>query len=126
MGPNCNFSGCTYPIQVVSGGTLVVQQQAGITIITTAGGNTSLSDTQMFTNVIEATGTLTSNAAILIPQTTSTSIQGLTYAFYNNTSGAYSVTFAVEGGSGFEVAQHKRAMGYVDENGNLVRISPDT
>jgi hypothetical protein len=91
---------------------------AGITSISTTGGATTAALTG---NVIEVSGTLTSNATINLPNQ-----PGLACDLFNNTTGAFTVTFAAAGGTGFTVASGKRARGYVDGSSAFVRVSADT
>jgi hypothetical protein len=108
-------------LQVYCNGTDIVPafyNGAGITSISTTGGSTTAVLTG---NVIEVSGTLTSNATINLPNQ-----PGMACDLFNNTSGAFTVTFAAAGGTGFAIAQGTRARGYVNGSSAFVRVSPDT
>jgi len=122
---DCDFTGCTFPIQLLNGGTILAEQEGLISVATT-GGLTTLDSKQQLNSVIETTGALTSNATIAIPVMVNNGIAGLNYDLFNNNTGAFTTTFQGPSGGGFAIAQGKRARGYINTSGNLVRVSPDT
>lgn len=67
---------------------------------------------------LTVTGTLPANRNVVVPN----DWQG---AVYNNTTGAFTLTFKTASGSGVAVAQTKRATLLADGT-NVVRITPDT
>lgn len=92
-----------------------------ISAISTTGGTTTLTPAQAGALILEFTGTLTSNATINVPN-----VAGVSYKIFNNTTGAFTLTVQANGGSGFAVAQGKRAEGYINGSTAFVRSGPDT
>jgi len=126
LGRDCDFSGCTNPIQLLNGG-VILAEQSGFLQVPVTNANVTLDSKQQLNRVLEATGALTADVVIYIPQMVNNSIAGLEYDLSNATSGAHTVTFAgLGGGGGVTVAQGKRASGYMDGASNLQRDSPDT
>lgn len=81
-------------------------------------GDVTLSGATRRASYLTVTGTLTANRNVIVPN----DWQGMVY---NNTTGAYTLTFKTSGGSGVVVAQTKRATLLADGT-NVVRITPDT
>ena len=73
------------------------------------GGTVTLTDAEASNPVLGFSGTLTSNATVVLPA----SIKRL-WAIYNATSGAYTVTVKLASGTGVTVAQGKRNLVYTD------------
>ena len=73
------------------------------------GGTVTLTDAEASNPVLGFSGTLTSNATVVLPA----SIKRL-WAIYNATSGAYTVTVKLTSGTGVTVAQGKRNLVYTD------------
>ena len=89
--------------------SLIDSSIAGMATIATTGGTTVLSvnngtadESRMA--IIKVTGVLVSNATLTIPAETKT------YVVWNATTGAYTVTIGVSGGTGVVVAQGKKAL----------------
>lgn len=91
-----------------------------ITSVATTGGTTTLTNIQAGCGIIEVTGTLASNATVILPN-----ISGVGYTVANKTSGAFTLTFQIVGGTGFAVATGKRATGYIDTATNFARTGAD-
>lgn len=77
---------------------------AGLATIATTGGNTTLTTNNSATDearmaLLKITGTLVSNATIIIPAATKE------YIVWNATSGAYTVTVKTSGGTGAAISQ---------------------
>lgn len=70
-----------------------------VTIISTSGGTTTLSDTQEIANAIRVSGSLSSNAVVQF------SSRGGTWVVSNQTSGSYTVACKVTGQTGVVVPQ---------------------
>ncbi len=83
-----------------------------------ASGDVTLSGTTRRATYLTVTGTLPANRNIIVPN----DWQG---TVYNNTTGAFTLTFKTSSGSGVAVAQTKRATLLADGT-NVVRITPDT
>ena len=81
-------------------------------------GDVTLSGASRRAGYLTVTGTLTANRNVVVPN----DWQGMVY---NNTTGAYTLTFKTSSGSGVAVAQTKRATLLADGT-NVVRITPDT
>ena len=73
------------------------------------GGTVTLTDAEASNPVLGFSGTLTSNATVVLPA----SIKRL-WAIYNATAGAYTVTVKLTSGTGVTVAQGKRNLVYTD------------
>lgn len=80
-------------------------------------GDVTLNSTQSGLKYYTATGALTANRNIIVPNNWEGGV-------YNNTSGAFSVTWKTASGSGVAVAQTKRAFLYGDGT-NVVRMTSD-
>lgn len=91
---------------------------ASLASVATTGGASTVATPA---SVVETSGLLGSAATINLQPTV-----GRVVALYNNNTGGFTTTFQPVGGTGFSVAQTKRAFGYVNGSGNLVRVSPDT
>lgn len=83
--------------------------------VTTA--DVTLSAAQARARLIQTTGVLTGNRAVILPD------RGEWIAYCNN-SGAFTTTFKTSGGSGIVVAQGSRAILYGDGT-NVVRVTAD-
>lgn len=83
--------------------------------VTTA--DVTLSAAQARARVIQTTGVLTGNRAVILPD------RGEWIAYCNN-SGGFTTTFKTSGGSGIVVAQGARAILYGDGT-NVVRVTAD-
>jgi hypothetical protein len=81
-------------------------------------GDVTLSGASRRAGYLTVTGALTVNRNVVVPN----DWQGMVY---NNTTGAYTLTFKTASGSGVVVAQTKRATLLADGT-NVVRITPDT
>lgn len=90
----------------------------GREIISTTGGNTTLTDAQARAAVMEITGTLTSNATIIVPSWTKLTV------VYNNTSGAFTATVKTASGTGIAVPQRGRMLLYCNAT-NVVLLFKD-
>lgn len=81
----------------------------GVLSLSVAGSaDVTLSNTQASYRVITCTGTLTGNINLIVPARTST------FVIFNNTSGAYTLTVKVSGGTGVAVGQGYRHLLYTD------------
>lgn len=83
-----------------------------------ASGDVTVSGATRRAGYLTVTGNLPANRNVIVPN----DWQGVVY---NNTTGAYSLTFKTASGSGVAVAQTKRATLLADGT-NVVRITPDT
>lgn len=83
-----------------------------------ASGDVTLSGSTRRAGYLTVTGNLPANRNVIVPN----DWQGVVY---NNTTGAFSLTFKTASGSGVAVAQTKRATLLADGT-NVVRITPDT
>ena len=84
--------------------TMFEEAIAGVAEISTTGGDTTLTTNNNATDqqrmaVLRVTGTLVSNANLIVPTSTKT------YDVINNTTGSYTVTIKVSGQTGVEVPQ---------------------
>lgn len=70
-----------------------------VTAVSTAGGTTTLSDSQAIVNAVAVSGTLLSNATIEFPA------RGGSWNIKNNTAGAFTVTVKVTGQTGVVIDQ---------------------
>ena len=84
-------------------------------------GNTdkSLTTDQSFSAVVEFNGVLTNNINVIVASLTKQ------WVFFNNTTGAFTLTVKPSTGTGITIGQGKRAVLYFDGT-NIVRASPDT
>lgn len=76
--------------------------------VSITGGTTTLTNNQAAYNVIALTGTLTSNATIIVPNWCHQ------WIFYNSTSGAYTVTVKTAAGTGVTLVQGNSTIVYGD------------
>lgn len=88
---NVSITGGTGALSSLTVGGTNVTTQSTVSIAI-AGGTITLNTAQLNNSVIVLTGTLTSNAAVVVPP----SVPG-SWTIVNNTTGAYSVTLAVSG-----------------------------
>ena len=95
----CTTTGTTSTAVWVAAGSTGVADS--FVAISTTGGTVSLTSAQSNTQVIELSGTLASNATV---QLSSTSIKGQ-WLVWNNTSGAYTLTFGYASGTTVTVGQ---------------------
>jgi hypothetical protein len=89
--------------------TIVENAIKGSSSIVTTGGTTSLTQTQAGTALLLVTGALTSNATLSLPSGV-TNIIGVA----NRTTGAFTLTVNVTGGSGVAVAQNTTQLIFSD------------
>ena len=104
--------------------TRVTNNDVCLTSLSTTGGATTYTGSGSvgpLGDQLEVSGILTSNATISLPN-----ISGLELTIFNNTTGSYTVTIEASGGTGFAIAQGKRAIGYVNGSTTFVRVTPDT
>lgn len=76
----------------------VTNAVSGVLTLSTTGGTTTLTQAQASMPVLIVTGALTSNAAVVVPNT------GV-YAAFNRTTGAFSLTIKTAAGTGIGVTQ---------------------
>ncbi len=79
-----------------------------ILLVSTTGGTTTLTASQAQNTIQEYTGTLTSNAIIVVPNTVQF------YIIYNNTAGAFTFTVKTAAGTGATIAQGQTASLFCD------------
>lgn len=79
----------------------------------------NLTTDQSYSAVIEFTGALTANINVIVASLTKS------WVFFNNTTGAFTLTVKPATGTGIAIGQGKRAVLYFDGT-NVVRASPDT
>lgn len=91
----------TWFVQETVGGYLA---KTGLT-----GGTITLTDAEVSNAVIALTGTLTSNLVVVVPTTNKR-----VWSFFNNTTGAFTVTVKTPSGTGVTIAQGKRNSVYTD------------
>lgn len=77
------------------------------TSVSLAGGSVVLSKAQVRSGLIELTGLLTGNVTVEFPK-----VDGATWAVYNNTTGAFTVTLKNNGAAGVAITQTKKATYY--------------
>jgi hypothetical protein len=82
--------------------------------VTTA--DVTLTTTEARNQILEFTGTLTGNRNVIVPS------KNRTYAVYNNTAGAFTLTVKTSGGTGIAVTQGTRSWLYCDAT-NVVQIT---
>lgn len=98
---------------------------AGIATLSTSGGTTTLDDAA-YTNddakqaILVVTGTLTSNAIVVIPNASKL------YRVVNETSGAYTVSVKTSSGTAIEVTQSSAAIIYCDGSNAIRFVGPIT
>jgi len=97
----------------------------GVVTVNTTGGDTTLTDVN-YTNdqakqgMIWVTGTLSSNANIIVPNVQKR------FFVYNNTSGAYTVSIKTSGGSAVEIEQDTTATMACDGSDVILFLTPET
>jgi hypothetical protein len=122
LGYGSTIANTATPIGSTGGSVTSVQGEGDITTAA-VGGTLTLTTDQAKASALRATGALTSNLIVNVPA----KLIDMGYDAENLTSGAFSVTFGVTGGTGVVVAQGKRARLKTDATGmNMVRVSPDT
>jgi len=111
LGDNDTSIPTTSFVQATVGGRLVKSVAGGATVTLTAveAGNA----------ILEFTGVLTANIAVTAPVSPTRP-----WIIFNNTTGAYTLTFKTPAGSGVLVSQGKRSLVYGDGT-NIVRASQD-
>lgn len=82
----------------------------GMSVIATTGGTTVLTDAQASNKVLKFTGVKGSNAVIEVPAVPA----GRTWLIHNTTTGAFTLTVKVNGGTGIVVANAKNAWVFSD------------
>lgn len=87
--------------------TFVQNLSSAITNVATTGGSTTLTAAQYGCGIILVTGTLTSNATLVVP------VSGQ-WIVNNATSGAFTTTIKTSGGTGPTVTQGAKAQVYAD------------
>ena len=95
----------------------VYQALTGVTTVATTGGSTTLSPAQYGTPVLLATGTLTSNATLVVPST------GV-WTVANRTTGAFTLTVKTAAGTGVAVDQGNSVELFADGS-NVVLATSD-
>lgn len=89
------------------------------TVSVAGSANVILTQAQDASQIIELTGAITANIQVVIP------LAPGQQTFYNNTSGAFTVTVIGSSGTGIVVGQGKHAI--LETNGtNVLRVTPDT
>lgn len=86
-----------------------VRQHLGRVAVSTTGGTMTLTAAQYAAEILDVTGTLTTDAVLVVP-----TIDGLRYAVRNGTTGAHSLTVNTASGTGVAVAQTKTARVFCD------------
>ncbi len=89
------------------------------TTVSLAGGSVVLSKAQARAYVLELTGLLTGNVTVEFPK-----VPGVTWAVYNNTTGAFTVTLKNNGGAGVAITQTKKATYYSDGT-DMVKVTAE-
>lgn len=82
--------------------------QPRISFSVAGGVNVTLSNAQARADIIELTGAITANIAVIFPT------QPRLYALLNNTTGAFKLTARTSAGSGVQLPRGQRVMVYVD------------
>jgi hypothetical protein len=90
-----------------------------VTINVAGSANVTATNAQAQAEIIECTGAIGANIQLVLP------LQPHPWDVFNNTSGAFTLTFQGATGTGIAVAQGKRARIYADGT-NIVRVTPDT
>ena len=98
---------------------------AGLTAVVVTGADVTLTDTQFAENqarkmILKATGTLTGNRAIIVPDRTKM------YLVDNGTSGAFTLTVKTSGGTGPTIPQGGKSIVYCDATDVIKVIDTDT
>lgn len=81
-------------------------------------GNTTLTSSESANTILEVTGAITGNRTVTLP------LINRQWIVFNNTTGAFTVTFIGATGTGVVVATAKRATLYSDTT-NIVRATAD-
>ncbi len=119
LGQKVDLSGVTTPI---GGYTLASMTQGqGIYTSTATTGTDTVSQPNAQADVITSAAVITASTTVNVPA----KLVGLTYAVYNNTSGAFTWSVGVTGGTAITVAQGKHAI-VTSDGTNMIRVSPDT
>ena len=113
IGLGCDFSGCTTPVSVATGGICIVEQ-AGETALTMAGGTQTIAYSQAASLIL--TGT---SGTINLP-----AIAGMQWTVVNGGSGA--ATVQPSGGTSVVVAAGKTAVLRVNDALNMARVTQDS
>lgn len=79
----------------------------------------NLTTDQSYSLIVEFTGALTGNINVIVASLTKQ------WIFFNNTTGAFTLTVKPATGTGIAIGQGKRAILYFDGT-NIVRATPDT
>jgi len=93
-------------------------QNPRVTVNVAGAANVTLTAAQARATIIECTGTLTGNIQVIVP------LNPDEWAFYNGTSGAFTLTVIGASGTGIAIGQGKRARIYSDGT-NVVRETSD-
>jgi len=88
-----------------------------VTVNVAGSSNVTLTRAQANAQIIECTGTLTGNIQVIVP------LNPDEWTFYNNTSGAFTLTVIGASGTGVVVAQGTRAILYADGTNVVTVIS---
>ncbi len=92
--------------------------ESGVATVTTTGGSTTLTASQYGSGTIIVSGTLTSNATLVVPNTGR-------WVFSNRTTGAFSVTIKTSAGTGIVVDQGYNNI-LVSDGTNCIYAKNDT
>jgi hypothetical protein len=105
---------------------LVDESIAGETAVTTTGGDTTLSTANGATDearraMLNISGALTANAAIIVPASTKT------YDVFNNTTNSFTLTIKISGGTGVTISQGGSGrVAYNSSSGDVVYVGTPT
>ncbi len=88
------------------------------TIAVGGGANVTLTALQCLAEIIELTGALTANIAVIVPNSWSLKV------IRNLTSGAFTVTVRTSAGTGPTIAQARSALVYANGT-DVIRVTPD-
>ena len=113
------YDGTSWHLDATSG-SYAGRNSIDVTGIT---GSVTLDAAQGSNRILEITGMLTGDITVFMPQGMA---DGHEWTFANLTTGLHTLTVATYGGSGFPIAQSKRAIGYCDGSPVLKRATPDT
>jgi len=123
LGPGCDLSGSANP-WVYDGNRSQIKMvgRGGNALITTTGGNTTLTWPQNYCESLTVGGVLAGSAVLF-----SLGLPGMTFVVDNITTGAFTTTLKCTGdtGAGVTIAQGKSAMCRVNSVGNMVRVTAD-
>lgn len=121
VGPGYDASAYpTYPLFYSAPGLVSLSQDGHVHTSTTTTGTETLDAIAARASVIKSAATLTGNVTINVPS----GIPGLHYLVHNGTSGAFTLSIGVTGGTAITVAQGKRAI--VESDGiNMQRMTAD-